>query len=107
MLSIASSAVQSIYRGNEEWYVVPLRNAKRLEPPLHRNAFFADPYGPELLDLLAKGLRQTFYTRDLRLQQGKYLTPVPESILAILDRAYGSATGRSILDIVRALEQER
>ena len=77
---------------------VPLKGFRSLEPPLEREAFFASPYRERLIALRRGGERNLFYTENLELVQGGYLTPCPPALAAILNDAYTDFAGEKMLD---------
>ena len=78
-------------------YRIPLDNFERLEPPLSRDTFFNEPYGGRLVALIKGGQQNLFYNSEPALNQGAYLTPAPKELVAILDEAYRSVSGKSLL----------
>lgn len=77
---------------------VQLRDFEELLPPLVRQDFFAtEPFKSQLKSLKDKELQHVFFTRDLELVQGAYLTGVPDVLLSVLAGAYAAATGRELV----------
>jgi 5-methylcytosine-specific restriction protein B len=83
-------------------YLIRLTGFTRLSPALRRETIFADQFAERLLDLLEGGTKNLFYNRDLTLNQGGYLTPVPPELLAILDDAYEEVAGTTLTKLVAA-----
>jgi hypothetical protein len=77
---------------------VRLRDFRKLEPPLSREAIFAEPYAQQLVELRRSGQRNLFFTEDLELVQGGYLTPVPPELASILNDAYMGLTGEQLIE---------
>jgi MoxR-like ATPase len=105
--SIADSAAEE-FNGltGTDWaerpsYRIRLREYRQLEPPLHRDTFFREPYAQQLVDLLDQGGQNLFYNRGPALNQGAYLTPAPPDLLAVLNAAYQSVAGRPLLGQVK------
>ena len=78
-------------------YKIPLRNFRRLDPPLTRETFFAEPYRGRLVSLIRAGQQNLFYNSEPSLNQGAYLTPAPQDLVTILDEAYASISGKRLL----------
>ena len=77
-------------------YRIPLSDYVTLEPPIHRDEVFKDDaVRAELSDILQhhKGL---FYSKNLELNQGTYLTEAPKQLVQILNKLYREATGQSL-----------
>lgn len=99
-LSHAASTYREIRVGGIDLIVVPLSHFQELNPPLAREQLFAPPFGEALRSLADQGLKRRFYTRNLRMAQGAYLTPVNRALLEILDAAYESLTGQPINKLI-------
>ena len=80
-------------------YVVKLHNFIPLDPLLTREMIFTSPYSDRLITLINSGIKNLFYNRELNLNQGAYLTPVPLELITILNDAYQEQTGKTLLDI--------
>lgn len=101
--STVESAVDRNFTGlaNTPWadrpsYRVSLRDFTRLDPAIQREWFLKDErYRNLLMEPLQQGSR-VFYNKSLDLNQGAYLTGVPQELLYILKDAYRSHTGRII-----------
>lgn len=93
------AATASSFRGipGTEWegecYRVPLAGFTALTPPLNREVFFSSPWWDELQELLDSGARNLFFSRTGELNQGAYLTPLPQAAVSVLTRAYSSVAG--------------
>jgi hypothetical protein len=117
-VSVISAGADESFVGLQgtEWagqpaYRIQLENFESLDPPLERESIFN---GPEevrkcLQELAAdpsqKGL---FFNRNLELNQGKYLTPAPDKLLAALNAAYLFQSDKELpyLDWTQAIEPE-
>lgn len=82
-------------------YRVQLRKFQRLEPELPRSAFLNDgQVGSKLRAILdgpdGKGL---FYNRSLELNQGRYLSEAPPSLISVLNEVYEGIAGKKLVDI--------
>lgn len=103
-MSVAESAADDRFRGvdNTAWsntpsYRISLRDFRKLDPPLLRSDMFDGPTAKELSTLLDNGLRNTFYSRELAFNQGKYLTLAPPELVAVLNRAYKRVAGSDLV----------
>jgi hypothetical protein len=75
-------------------YLVRLTNYVVCDPPLARQSFLGNQaLGPDFRRIRAEH-QNLFYDRDLNLNQGFYLTPAPDDLVAILNKAYRSQAGR-------------
>jgi hypothetical protein len=102
-LSVARSSYHRVRAPFGERYIVPLRDYTELEPPLSRTVFFSEPFGNRLQALLKIGVPPAFFTRYLKLQQGKYLTHVSPELLSILDEAYLTVADRTISSVAKCI----
>jgi AAA domain (dynein-related subfamily)/Mrr N-terminal domain len=77
-------------------YLVLLEGYQRCEPPLNRQEFLGNPdFGAELRGIRSE-YKNLFYDRDLNLNQGFYLTPAPNELVALLNIACLAATGHAL-----------
>ena len=103
-VSVAAAPVDDNFQGlaNTPWegpaYRVPLRDYVPLDPPLMREDFLESPVGAaELRKVHEKHHgRDLFYTSDLDLNQGKYLTKAPVELVEALSRIYFKLYGKAI-----------
>lgn len=102
-ISIADGPVDSTFQGlpNTAWqgpaYRVPLRDYLPLDPPLEREDFLESPIGAaELRKVREQHRRGLFYTSDLDLNQGKYLTRAPIELVEALSRIYSKLYGKPL-----------
>lgn len=84
--------------GKQPSYLIHLEDHTPIDPPLARDLFLTGEFGQRLVDLLDEN-RPLFYNREPTLNQGAYLTPLPPPVLAVLNDAYESNTGRPIVDL--------
>jgi hypothetical protein len=91
-VSVAAGRVDATFQGlpNTAWegpaYRVPLRDYSPLDPPLEREDFLQSPVGAaELRKVHKRYGRDLFYTVDLDLNQGKYLTRAPTELVQALN----------------------
>jgi hypothetical protein len=77
---------------------VQLRDYEALEPPLPREAFFEDEEIRDGLRALLDSEKghSLFYNKQLELNQGAYLTPAPQKLVALLDQAYQKIAGKPL-----------
>ena len=102
-VSTVASYVDMDFRGlsGTAWegmdgYVVRLTDYRPCEPPVNRTAFLSNPtFGPELRKIRS-AYKHLFYDRDLNLNQGFYLTPVPVELAELLNRACLQSTGHPL-----------
>jgi hypothetical protein len=111
----AASRVESSYEefggiAGTEWglgpsYLVKLRDAVSLDPPLPRTVFFSAPYSERLVALNQGGTKNLFYDPDFSLHQGAYFTPAPTELIRILDDAYQESTGKALSDLIPEIKR--
>jgi hypothetical protein len=99
--SFASAKAQPYDMGFESWYRVPLRDYTELRPPLGRDAIFSQDLQAQLIDVIQKRTGPLFFNKKMAFMQGAYLTRVDPGLLAVLDQAYQTATGKSLSKIIR------
>ena len=94
-VSVVAGTADSAFQGlpNTAWegqaYRVPLRDYSPLDPPLEREDFLQSPVGAAELRKVHKQYgRGLFYTVDLDLNQGKYLTRAPIELVQALNQIY-------------------
>ena len=101
-VSVAAGPADSEFEGlpNTAWkgpaYRVPLRDYSPLDPPFEREDFLETPVGAaELRKVREQYEHGLFYTADLDLNQGKYLTRAPIKLVEALNRIYFNLYGRT------------
>jgi len=94
-VSIAAGNADDTFQGlpGTSWqgpsYRIPLREYAPLDPPLEREDFLESPIGAAELRKIRKQYgRGLFYTEDLDLNQGKYLTRAPIELAQALNQIY-------------------
>jgi hypothetical protein len=92
------SPAEEIKMGPELWYRVPLRGYSKITPPLRKSEIFDARMDRVFKRILSAGARNLFFTRQMRLRQGAYLTLVSAEVLGALDYAYRLANNISFLD---------
>ena len=102
-VSVAAGPADSTFQGlpDTAWqgpgYRVPLRDYEPLDPPLEREDFLESPVGAaELRKVHEQHGRGLFYTADLDLNQGKYLTRAPIELVEALSRIYFKLYGKPL-----------
>ena len=102
-VSVAAGSADSTFQGlpHTAWqgpaYRVPLRDYAPLDPPLEREDFLESPVGAaELRKVHEQYGRGLFYTADLDLNQGKYLTRAPIELVEALSRIYFKLYGKAL-----------
>jgi hypothetical protein len=100
-VSVAAGGADSTFQGlpGTAWqgpaYRVPLRNYLPLDPPLEREEFLESPVGAaELRKVHEQYKHGLFYTADLDLNQGKYLTRAPIELVQALNQIYFKLYGK-------------
>jgi hypothetical protein len=100
-VSVAAGGADSTFQGlpNTAWqgpaYRVPLRDYLLLDPPLEREEFLESPVGAaELRKVHEQYKHGLFYTVDLDLNQGKYLTRAPTGLVQALNQIYFRLYGK-------------
>lgn len=86
--------------GVQPSYVLRLRSTVKMDPPLKRDSFFGPPFDARLSSLITGGTKNLFYNRDMSLNQGAYLTPVPVELVRILDDAYKVSAHKSLAEYI-------
>jgi hypothetical protein len=86
---------------NTDWaglpgYRIQLRDYQPLKQPIERNEFFQEPSCRAELTAILQKHHGLFYTKDLDLNQGGYLTEAPVELVAIFNRIYGAKTGEPL-----------
>jgi AAA domain (dynein-related subfamily)/Mrr N-terminal domain len=102
-VSIVASYADMDFRGlpGTAWagmdgYLIRLTDYRPCDPPLNRKAFLGNPaFGAELRHIRATH-KHLFYDRDLNLNQGFYLTPVPVELVKLLNSACLKLTGHPL-----------
>ena len=103
-VSIAAGPADDKFEGlsNTPWegpaYRIPLRDYIPLNPPLVREEFLESPIGAAELRKVHEQVqgRGLFYTADLDLNQGKYLTEAPVELIEALSRIYFKLHGKHL-----------
>jgi hypothetical protein len=102
-VSVAAGSADATFEGlpNTAWegpaYRIPLRDYVPLDPPLEREDFLESPVGAaELRKVREQYGRGLFYTADLDLNQGKYLTTAPIELVEALSRIYFKLYGKPL-----------
>jgi hypothetical protein len=78
--------------------MVPLGEARILEPELSRGNFLAGSYRDRLVALVGK-YRNLFFNSAGELNQGAYLTPAPLEVVEVLNDAYKSLAGEDLIPL--------
>jgi hypothetical protein len=102
-VSVADSYVDMDFQGlpdtayaGMDGYLVRLKDYQRCDPPLNRKGFLGNPtFGTDLRSIRAAH-KHLFYDRDLNLNQGFYLTPVPTELVKLLNSACLQSTGHML-----------
>ena len=74
-------------------YLIRLTNYTKLTPAIDRSEFLdAEKYRPEMLSIVSNN-DSLFFTKDLKLRQGAYLTIAPLQLVKIWDEIHQQKTG--------------
>jgi hypothetical protein len=109
-VSVVAGKVDSTFQGlpDTPWqgpaYRVQLRDYTPLDPPLEREEFLESPIGAAELRKVHKQYgRGLFYTVDLDLNQGKYLTRAPIELVEALNQIYFKLYDKTLPHVERVL----
>lgn len=99
---IGSSIVEKEYesvpyvdhRGKRPGYLVQLSNYEKFDYPIMREEILNEKYKDKLLDLLDE--YYLFYNRNLNLNEGAYLTEVPQELVRIFNKIYKEKSGQNL-----------
>ena len=101
-VSIASAAADDkfICPNGTEWsgraaYRIPLKEYIELNPRLDRKFIFNDKHSQALLEIREK-YSDLFYTKNLTLAEGKYLTKAPEKLVDLFAKIYFDLAGKQL-----------
>ena len=86
--------------GEQPSYLVRLQDSIVLEPPLARKILFEAPYKERLQAIIERGQKNLFFNRELNLNQGAYLTPLPPQLVSVLNGAYKDTSVRTFHDLI-------
>jgi hypothetical protein len=99
-VSVVASYADMDFRGlpGTAWagmdgYLIRLADYRPCDPPLNRKAFLSNPTFSAELRRIRAAHKHLFYDRDLNLNQGFYLTPVPTELVKLLNGACLQSTG--------------
>ena len=77
-------------------YLIRLKNYTKLTPAIGRSEFLdAEKYRPEMLSIVSNN-DSLFFTKDLKLRQGAYLTIAPLQLVKIWDEIHQQKTGNHL-----------
>ncbi len=77
-------------------YLIRLGNYTKLTPPIDRSEFLdAEEYRPQMLSIVSSN-DSLFFTKDLKLRQGAYLTIAPLQLVQIWDEIYSRKAGKHL-----------
>ena len=84
--------------GDRPCYRIQLRGFVSLNPPLQRDWLLKDEVVGTQLRVIAEQPRgrELFYNGKLELNQGAYLTAVPDALLEVLQRVYHQRAGKEL-----------
>ena len=68
-------------------YSIPLEDHRRLTTPLHRDTFLRNPEFESALRSIRERHSNLFYSKNLTLLEGFYLTSIPVELVVLLDKA--------------------
>lgn len=75
-------------------YLIDLEGYVALNPAIDRSEILNQKQSRKLIDISQDS--EVFYTYDLKLRQGAYLTPCPEELLSIINKVYNSKTNQNL-----------
>jgi 5-methylcytosine-specific restriction enzyme B len=75
---------------DREAYLIELEKYIEFKIPIDRSLLFVEKYREKLLDISSHS--EVFYTNDLELRQGAYLTPCPISLFKLINEMYSAQT---------------
>ncbi len=78
----------------------PLTDYAPLTPPIHRRALFVDPAGQTRSREILTNHSNLFFNRNLKLNQGAYLTEAPRVLLKFLNDLYRQSSGNGLPHVV-------
>ena len=80
---------------NRPGYLIKLKDYKKLKQPIDRQDLLeTEQYKKKLLEIEKNNA--VFYTKNLKLRQGAYITKVPKELISILNEIYFSKTGERL-----------
>lgn len=85
--------------------LVPLKDYEPLDQPIPRDAWQREPYASELKAIRLRH-SNLFYTSDLSLGQGQYLTECPPELASVLDAIYVKLAGKHLTNDVQVRAPE-
>jgi DNA polymerase III delta prime subunit len=77
-------------------YRVSLENFRKLSSPIDRSEFFDAPEYRQKLDEMLKNHDGLFYSRNMELNQGAYLTEAPQPLLEVFNQIHLTKTGEPL-----------
>ncbi len=87
---VNNSAIETEGIKNTDWdgpaYFISLEQYEELKPPINRKELLNEQNKRVLLEI--KSATEVFYTRNLTLRQGAYLTPCPNRLLQLINEIY-------------------
>ena len=81
---------------SDEGYLVRLNAGRPVAPSLPRAQILTEGYREQLLAIPAP----VFFTKELKLAQGGYLTPALPGLVDVLDDAYRKVSGKTLREVV-------
>lgn len=75
-------------------YLIRLEGFIYLEPPLKKNEILSNNYKNELIKI--SNTSEVFFTTNLELRQGAYLTPCPNDLLTLIASIYYKLTSKKL-----------
>ncbi|MGZ4882174.1 MAG: AAA family ATPase, partial [Halobacteriota archaeon] len=106
------------WSNRDAYFVVWLKDCKKIAPPLKRAEFFDEPDAADRLRKLSEKYSRKeydkhrklgpclFYERDLDLKEGQYLTEAPLELVGVLNNIYKKKTDKDLPHIVDSSARE-
>lgn len=102
-ISMAAARVDDSFIGlpNTDWagapaYRIPLSDFVSLEPPLPREDLFDNPDVADKLRQMAQPGSRLFFNKNLKLNQGAYLTGAPAKLITLINDVYRKEAGKNL-----------
>ena len=81
--------------GSDPGYLIRLEGFIRFENPIYRSDILNEKFKDDLISIIdSEG--SVFYTKNLNLRQGAYLTDVPEKLMSLINSIYRERNGSDL-----------
>lgn len=96
--TVKKNAVETTGIPGTEWdgsaYLIELNNYTELNSKINREDILNDQYKDQLYSI--SEYSEVFYTKNLNLRQGAYLTPCPVELVSLINKVYKEKTGEDL-----------